>query len=606
MQCRQCGAELRPMARFCNRCGAPQATATTPEQARGEAFVATEPAASQDTAAPPTVAPSPDTATSLSEAAEPASDEAVRAKRPPRVPRAREEGEPEDLPEPVDEAPIEAQWQATREGGGIPPFAMDVQRLNAENAESEGTQRTQSPAELRKGENQGGNQSAVADSDGAASLRPFANSAFSSPPAMPIESAGPSGYLDDGLSWPLPPNIIVGGRYRIEAVVSAAASQAGENVYRAKDLQGYERCWSCGATYTVEAGQVPDQFCRECGADMLGRPYILRERLVPAGATDEGATDGGATDEGATDEGATALPGEHVFHQGRRRFAVEPEEAELPPFPRGAHVIIASASDIGRERAAGQNEDSVGQLLLQVETESRAEPLALAIVADGLGGHASGREASRMVVRTVTQHVAREVALPLAGPDAPALAKDALKQVLRDAIGAANAALHAASAANAANAESQRDMGSTIVAALIFDETAFVANVGDSRAYVLDSGTLRRLTSDHSLVEQLVAGGMIGPEERYTHPNRNQIFRSLGAGADLDNLGIDFFTQRLRPGMRLLLCSDGLWEMVHDDELARILRETPDPQAACDALVRAANEHGGEDNISALVVEISG
>ena len=100
--------------------------------------------------------------------------------------------------------------------------------------------------------------------------------------------------------------------------------------------------------------------------------------------------------------------------------------------------------------------------------------------------------------------------------------------------------------------------------------------------------------------------GIIEPEQRYTHPNRNQIFRSLGAGANLDNLGIDLFTQRLRPGMRLLLCSDGLWEMVHDDELARILRETPDPQAACDALVRAANEHGGEDNISALVVEISG
>jgi len=592
MQCKQCGAELRPMARFCNQCGAPQTTTATPGQAPAvatEAAEAAAPWAQQDAAPLLGSASSHDTAASLPAEAEPASDEAIRAKRPPRVPRAREDGEPADLTEPADDAPIEAQPEAASEGEEM-PLTAGFQGPNADGAESEDTQ---SPAELRKGENQGGNQSAVADTDGASSLRPlrpFADSAFSSSPAMSVEPASPSGYLDDGLSWPLPPNIIVGGRYRIEAVLSTAATQDGENVYRAKDLQGYERCWSCGTTYTIEDGQVPEQFCRECGADMLGRPYILRERLMPEGAVPS------VEDE----EETPALPTEHVFHQGRRRFAVEPEEAELPPFPRGAHVIMAAASDIGRERAAGQNEDSVGQLLLQVETESRAEPLALAVVADGLGGHASGREASRMVVRTVLEHVAREVALPLAGADAPAPAKDALKQMLRDAIGAANAALRAA------NAESERDMGSTIVAALIFDETAFVANVGDSRAYVLDGGTLWRLTSDHSLVEQLVAGGIIEPEQRYTHPNRNQIFRSLGAGANLDTLGIDLFTQRLRPGMRLLLCSDGLWEMVHDDEIARILRETPDPQAACDALVRTANEHGGEDNISALVIEISG
>src|SRR5262249_13948072 len=121
--------------------------------------------------------------------------------------------------------------------------------------------------------------------------------------------------------------------------------------------------------------------------------------------------------------------------------------------------------------------------------------------------------------------------------------------------------------------------------------------------YVFEGEALRRVTTDHSLVEQMVASGMIADEERYTHPNRNQIFRSLGAGT---SSAADVFTQQLRPGMRLLLCSDGLWEMVHDDEIARILRETDDPQAACDALLRGANANGGEDNISALVIEISG
>jgi serine/threonine protein phosphatase PrpC/predicted RNA-binding Zn-ribbon protein involved in translation (DUF1610 family) len=525
--------------------------------------------------APPDAQPDAQPGAQVTAGPDAVSDDVIRAKRPARVPRAREEDEPA---EPGDAAEYPATDTVADaglapNGDAMPPLAASVPPAQpASQGTSQGVVRAEAPAA----------------SDEQAVPRAAAE-------------AGQDEYLDDGLSWPLPPTIIVGGRYRVEAVISAAASQSGENVYRAKDLQGYERCWSCGTAYRVEAGQVPEQFCPECGADMLGRPYILRERLVMG---DEGAAggdpDGSGLGSAAREEEMPALPGERVFRQGHRRFSVEPEEAELPPFPHGAHVAIASASDIGRERAAGQNEDSVGQLVLQIVTESRAEPLALGIVADGLGGHASGREASRTVVRTVLEHVAREVALPQAAPDAAAPAKDALKQVLREAIGAANAALHAA------NDESKRDMGSTVVAALIYDETAFVANVGDSRASVLDGGTLRRLTSDHSLVEQLVAGGMIEPEERYTHPNRNQIFRSLGAGADLDNLGIDLFTQRLRPGMRLLLCSDGLWEMVHDEELARILRETANPQAACDALVRAANEHGGEDNISALVVEIDG
>ncbi|HEY7092554.1 MAG TPA: SpoIIE family protein phosphatase, partial [Ktedonobacterales bacterium] len=134
-----------------------------------------------------------------------------------------------------------------------------------------------------------------------------------------------------------------------------------------------------------------------------------------------------------------------------------------------------------------------------------------------------------------------------------------------------------------------------------YEGTAYVANAGDSRAYVLEGETLRRITSDHSLVEQLVAGGIIADADRYTHPERNQIFRSLGLNREME---VDFFTQWLRPDMRLLLCSDGLWEMVRDNEITRIMRANADPQAACDALIQAANKAGGEDNISAVVVQI--
>ncbi len=323
---------------------------------------------------------------------------------------------------------------------------------------------------------------------------------------------------------------------------------------------------------------------------MLARPYLMRERMLPSEEV--------ATQTAPVVEQAEAAPGARVFREAGREFTVSPEAIERSPFTLGAHVVIASASDTGRERSDEANEDSVAHLVVQTVHESYAEPLALGIVADGLGGHASGSEASRMVVHTVLGSVLRDLAAPVVMGTGAQPTDTVVKQALRDAIAVANAALHAA------NDESKRDMGSTLVAALILGETAYIANVGDSRAYVYDGEELRRLTTDHSLVEQLVAGGMIAPEERYTHPSRNQIYRSLGVGSG-DDLTADIYTQRLRPGLRLLLCSDGLWEMVHDDELAHILHEWPHPQGACDALIAAANANGGEDNISALILDVT-
>ena len=123
--------------------------------------------------------------------------------------------------------------------------------------------------------------------------------------------------------------------------------------------------------------------------------------------------------------------------------------------------------------------------------------------------------------------------------------------------------------------------------------------MGDSRAYLYDGAALRRLTNDHSLVQQLVAAGMIQPDEVYTHPQRNQIFRSLG---DEPDVNVDLFVQQLKPGTSLLLCSDGLWEMVRDPDIEAVLREEADPQSACDALIVAANEGGGDDNVTAVIV----
>jgi serine/threonine protein phosphatase PrpC len=177
--------------------------------------------------------------------------------------------------------------------------------------------------------------------------------------------------------------------------------------------------------------------------------------------------------------------------------------------------------------------------------------------------------------------------------DAPAFDGEKL---LRDAARAANVALCAA------NDAQQADMGSTLVAALIAGDSAWIVNMGDSRGYVYDDHGLRRVTKDHSLVEQLIDAGMIPPEERYEHPQRNQILKSLGADPRLE---ADIFPQELRPGTRILLCSDGVWEMVRDDELARILRESASTAEACERIVRAANENGGEDNISVVLLDVS-
>jgi serine/threonine protein phosphatase PrpC len=291
-----------------------------------------------------------------------------------------------------------------------------------------------------------------------------------------------------------------------------------------------------------------------------------------------------------------AMDRERVFARPGRRYQVTEIESERSRFPFGPHVTITGASHVGLTRAGETNEDSFGSLALNLAHDSHRQPLAIAIVADGLGGHASGQDASRLAVRIFIERLTRELATPLVAPLGFALPPDeAVEAALRDATQAANTAVYQA------NVNGAGDMGSTLVALVIVGEMAWIANVGDSRAYVQDGDTLRRITSDHSLVEQLILSGLITPEERYTHPHRNRIFRSLGGEQQVE---LDIFTQRLRPGMRLLLCSDGLWEMTHDPDMEEILRQTENPYAACAALIASANEHGGEDNITAVVAQI--
>jgi protein phosphatase len=131
---------------------------------------------------------------------------------------------------------------------------------------------------------------------------------------------------------------------------------------------------------------------------------------------------------------------------------------------------------------------------------------------------------------------------------------------------------------------------------------ATLANIGDSRAYLLKPEAIVQVTVDHSLVERLVATGQITPEEAANHPQKNVIYRVVGDKPRVEN---DIYEQRLVPGEALLLCSDGLSGMVPDEQMWQIWRTSTSPQEACDRLVEAANEAGGEDNITAVIVQVA-
>ncbi|MBQ9691028.1 MAG: Stp1/IreP family PP2C-type Ser/Thr phosphatase, partial [Eggerthellaceae bacterium] len=226
-----------------------------------------------------------------------------------------------------------------------------------------------------------------------------------------------------------------------------------------------------------------------------------------------------------------------------------------------------SRTDIGLVRE--HNEDS---LLVR-------EPLF--IVADGMGGHAAGEVASEIAVQTIAD----------LSPD-HADADDFARAII-----AANKAIIQA----AREGKGRRGMGTTITAAILDGNHLLIAQVGDSRAYLLHDNKLQRLTRDHSLVADLVESGEITEEEARFHPNRSVITRALGT--DSSTLP-DMYEVNVAPGDRLLLCSDGLTSMIHDDAIEHILRRAPEPQTCADRLANAALSEGGIDNITTIVVDI--
>jgi serine/threonine protein phosphatase PrpC len=254
-------------------------------------------------------------------------------------------------------------------------------------------------------------------------------------------------------------------------------------------------------------------------------------------------------------------------------------------------LLVGWLSDPGIKRQHKPNEDSIFAVQSTRSHSAQLQPFGLFIVADGMGGYAHGLEASRLSVQTMIDRV-----LPKLSGNSELHEAD-FRQLLIDGVQAANQAIHQW------NKEHRTEMGTTITVALVVGLTAFVANVGDSRTYLYrESEGLRKITQDHSVVAYLVEAGIIKPDDIYTHPQRNRIYRSLGSKSMIQ---VDTFIEQLQPGDTLLLCSDGLWEMVRDPSILQILQHGTDPSPMGQALIEAALEGGGADNISVIVVQVT-
>ncbi|MFL5802516.1 MAG: PP2C family protein-serine/threonine phosphatase [Roseiflexaceae bacterium] len=261
------------------------------------------------------------------------------------------------------------------------------------------------------------------------------------------------------------------------------------------------------------------------------------------------------------------------------------------PIPLWTRIGAASHHGMIRE----VDEDSLLTLDLRMVQDSRGRSWGLFIVADGMGGHEAGEVASGLAIRGAAEVVLSAYLAPTVEADAQ-YEEARLREIVEKAILQANDYVLREAQARG------NDMGTTITMALIAGDRAVIGNIGDSRTYIYRDGALRRISKDHSLVMRLVDIGQISEDDIYTHPQRNAVLRSLG---DKPELEVDLFSERLRPGDALFLCCDGQWEMTHDPQMAEIIAQHDDPQAACDALIAAANAAGGEDNITSVLVHFN-
>jgi len=252
--------------------------------------------------------------------------------------------------------------------------------------------------------------------------------------------------------------------------------------------------------------------------------------------------------------------------------------------------ISGCGQSIGKQR--DHNEDCLFAFSATMGGETSSAPLGLFIVADGMGGHQYGEVASSTAVRAMANYLLRRFHTYLINPSEGM--EEPLQEMMRAAITEAQRAVTQAAPGS----------GTTLTAVLVLGQQMTIGHVGDSRAYALHTdGRVEVLTRDHSLVKRLEELGQISSKEAAAHPQRNVLYRALGQGETLEP---DIFTTPFPQPGYLFLCSDGLWSVLPEDNLCNLVTSAPNLHSACQNLITAANNAGGPDNISVVLVQMIG
>ena len=260
------------------------------------------------------------------------------------------------------------------------------------------------------------------------------------------------------------------------------------------------------------------------------------------------------------------------------------------PIVTPSQILVGVGQSVGRQR--DHNEDALFYFNSNFANCSKDISFGLFIVADGMGGHEYGEVASSVASKTLGDYVVQKLYSPLFNPNSTTPPNESIQEIIENGIKLAqNAVMHKAPGG-----------GTTITAGLILGDQITIGHVGDSRLYfIFPDGRIEAKTNDHSLVRRLVDLGQISEAEAKNHPNKNVLYRALGQSEpfrpDLMNLTIP------KPGY-VLICSDGLWGTVGDEELFRLATNSENPSISCSKMVDAANKAGGPDNISVILIKI--
>jgi len=254
-------------------------------------------------------------------------------------------------------------------------------------------------------------------------------------------------------------------------------------------------------------------------------------------------------------------------------------------------LLSAAGQSVGKQREL--NEDSLFAITTTLAGNSGSLPFGLYIIADGMGGHQYGEVASNAAIRTVAGHIVRKFQ-PYLFNLKPTPPEESLQEIMQAAVKEAQKTIQSEAPSS----------GTTLTAALVLGQQVTIAHVGDSRAYnVFSDGRIEVITRDHSLVKRLEELGHISPDEAENYPHRNVLYRALGQGEILEP---DIFTVAFPQTGYLMLCSDGLWGVVAEQDMLRMIKDAPNLERACQNLVEAANAAGGPDNISVIIVQLVG